>query len=286
MRGVGGMRRRGRLWRRIGTASVLLPCLAWAGPALAVHYDVALRLSQGPVAGSRIETDLHGDLALPDGLPIDAATGQQIYPGYFSDLEGGPYVTDDPGFQAFKGTFIQGEIVHYRALGRLEYWNPQTGRWGLAPAGVQLALFGGIPSDVALGHAHDPATWEEAYQFHAAGTRFHRDGVSGPVTAFIDDARRDGAFHAHLDWKISAEQGVPAAGAYLVTLQLWSSAVAGGVPKYQPARPIKVLFERGISQAQWLLALRGRVQPPGELGGADPTPAIPRPAWALPARQP
>ncbi len=248
---------------RAGTG-LLAGLLLWlaATSAWAVHFDVELRTSGGPVAGSRITTAFFGDLGLP-GLPIDGVTGYKIFPGYFGDLEGGPLLTDDPGFQAFAGTFLRGEEIHFRALGTLQHWNPDTGRWGPAPPQVQVALFGGIPTEVIVGYTENPAVWQALYDYHAAGTRFKASGIEGPATAMIDDASSSGAFHAHLDWQVSAAGGTVPVGAYMVTLELWSPALqANGQAKYLPSAPIQVVFERGTSEAQMQAAIAARVNPP------------------------
>lgn len=256
--------------------------LACALPAWALHYDIELRTSQGPVANSRITTEFFGDLDLAGQLPIDAVTGHQIFPAYFSDLAGGPYLTANPGFQAFAGTFLKGEVIQFRALGKLQYWSPATGRWGLAQEGVELILFGGIPEEVIVGYVQNPAQWAEQYRYHEQGTRFSRQGVVGPPTAVIDDAKSDGSFHAHLDWKIIAAAGAPPAGVYMVSLSLWSTTLQGAQPKYLVSRPLSVLFERGVSEAQVRAALGARMSPPLPPAGTSPTSAIPHAPWAPP----
>lgn len=254
----------------------------WAPLAWAVHFDIELRTDRGPVAGARITTDFYGDLTEWAGnLPIDAETGQKIYPGYFGDLEGGPYLTDDPGFQAFAGTFVRGELVAYRALGTLRWWNPATGRWGAAPQGIEVVLYGNIPIEVEIGYDTDPAAWAEQYAYYSGGTRYHATGVSGPLSAFIDDAKTGGSFHAHLDWKITAPaRAAPNVGAYMVTLQFWSSAQAGGQQKYLPSTPVQIIFERGISEAQMRTAIQARIaaRPPD----AGVRTRVPRAPWASP----
>ncbi|MBN8493625.1 MAG: hypothetical protein J0M00_19640 [Burkholderiales bacterium] len=250
--------------------------------ASAVHFDVELRTVPGPVAGARITTDFFGDLGLAGALPIDGETGQRIYPGYFGDLEGGPFLTDDPGFQAFPGTFLRDEIVSFRALGTLRYWNPQTLRWSAAPQGVEVILYGNIPIEVEIGFDSDPAAWREQYEFHRGGTRFGANGIGGPLTAIIDAARRRGEFHAHLDWKITAPPGAaPPVGAYMVTLQLWSPTLQDGAPKYLPSEPIQVLFERGISEAQLAQALRSRIEARPAAPSRQGAP-VPRAHWSAP----
>jgi hypothetical protein len=242
----------------------LLAGLWWLAAlhAQAQHFDVELRTDRGPVAGSRIVTDFYGDLDLAGQLPVDGLTGYRMFPAYFSDFAGGRFATANPGFQAFAGTFLQGEEIYFRALGKLQYWSPVDGKWTLAPAGVGLVLFGQIPTEVVIGFATDPGTWASQYAYYQAGTRFDQAGISGPLTAAVDDVKVGGAFHSHLDWKITALSGSPPVGAYMVTLELWSSALVSGQPKYLASSPFQVVFERGINQTQMQAAFAARITPP------------------------
>ncbi|MEF7612754.1 hypothetical protein V4F39_02450 [Aquincola sp. MAHUQ-54] len=270
-------------------ARLLVVAMQVASPAWALHFDIELRTSQGPQAGSRIATEFFGDLGLAGRLPIDHQTGQKIFPGYFGDFEGGDCATDDPGFQAFGGHFLQNEEVHFRALGTLLYWNPQTAAWGPAPAGVSIALFGAVPPEVLRNYIRDPAQWTNEYHYWLRGTRFAASGVSGPLTAAIARAGSGGGIHAHLDWKITAAAdsvattacsaiGSPPAGAYMVTLELWSPAVSAGQQKYLPSQPVQVVFEYGISEAQMLQAIESRVLPPAPPPPSPPPPPPPPPS--------
>ncbi len=244
----------------------LLALMLWllSAAAMAQHFDVELRTDKGPVAGSRIQTDFFGDLGLAGQLPFDAQSGYRIFPAYFGDFPGGKYKTANPGFQAFGGTFLQGELIHFRALGSLLFWNPSTGKWGPAASGVKVTLFGGIPPEVVLGYSTNPALWTDQYAYYQAGTRFETSGISGPLTALIDDVKVGGSFHSHLDWKISNTSGNPPVGAYMVTLELWSPTLVGGQPKYLASQPFHVIFEAGINAAQMEQAFAARITPPCE----------------------
>jgi len=232
--------------------------LGYATFAQAVHYDVRVGTSNGPVAGSKIDIDFYGDFDLAGKLPIDPHTGYKIFPGYFDDLAGGPRLTDDPGFQSFSNTLLYGEEVHFRALGTLEYWNPATGAWGGADAG-SVTLYGGIPTNVWINYMlnpRNPANVAE-YNYYAGGTVYSGQGISGPQTALVDGGDRNGTFHSHLNWELSEDAP---AGAYLVTLQLWSPAMVNGEQKYIDSDPFHVLFKSaGITQAQYDEAFNLRI---------------------------
>jgi hypothetical protein len=231
--------------------SIALCVFLYATLAQAIHYDVRLGTSNGAVAGSKITVDFYGDLDLAGKLPIDAQTGYKLFPGYFDDLAGGPKLTDDPGFQAFNNSFSYGEELHFRAVGVLEYWNPQTTTWGAATNGASITLYGGIPVDVWLNHMLEPANpaYAAQYQYYANGTVFSGQGVSGPTTALIDGASQTGSFHSHLDWKVSDSAS---AGVYKLALQIWSPTTTGGVTKYVDSDPFHVVFKTaGVSQSQY-----------------------------------
>lgn len=228
----------------------------------AVHYDVRIDTSNGPVTGSKLEIDFYGDFDLAGKLPVDSQTGHKVFSGYFDDLEGGPRMTDDPGFQSFSNTLLYGEQVHFRALGTLSYWDPNTGLWGDAASGATVTLYGGIPADVWINYMLNPgnATYAAQYNYYAGGTVYSADGIGGPQTAAIDAASRNGTFHSHLDWKLS--DSAPA-GAYLLTLQIWSPAMENGEQKYIDSDPFHVLFKSaGITQAQYDKAFNLRLAAP------------------------
>ena len=181
---------------RIIRLTALLGCLAQSAQAWAIHYDVEIRTSNGPVAGSQIITDFYGDLDLAGKLPIDTASGYKIFPGYFDDLEGGPKLTDDPGFQAFSNTFLSKEEIHFRALGTLQFWDAANANWVAPPSSAGINLYGGIPNDVAINYLLNPSdpTVQAAYNYWSGGTRFSAGGIQGPISAVIDDAKSNGSF--------------------------------------------------------------------------------------------
>lgn len=241
--------------------SIALVTFIFATSAQAIHYDAQLGTSNGPVAGSKITVDFYGDLDLAGKLPIDSKTGYKLFPGYFDDLAGGPKLTDDPGFQAFNNSFLYGEELHFRAVGELEYWNPQTSSWGAAANGSTVTLYGGIPVDVWLNYMMEPGnpTYISQYQYYSNGTVFSGQGVSGPSTALIDGASPQGSFHSHLDWKVS---DAASAGVYKLSLQIWSPTTVNGLAKYQDSDPFHVVFKTsGISQSQYDSAFAQLVTP-------------------------
>ncbi|MCW5625946.1 MAG: hypothetical protein KIT73_14635, partial [Burkholderiales bacterium] len=170
--------------RRFGIFAGTTAALLWAGAAQAQlsgpgHTDVLLGNSGGRITiGFNDDTQFYRDRF--DSLPIDAATGHAIFPAKFGEFPGvGVLVTgtDDPGFQAYAGTFGSREYLYYRALGTLEVWTPTTQTWDAPTGGETVALYGALPPELRLTCAAvSPPPACIPYQ---DGTRIHADGITG-----------------------------------------------------------------------------------------------------------
>ncbi|MDP2868924.1 PEP-CTERM sorting domain-containing protein [Methyloversatilis sp.] len=235
----------------------------------AQHVDVAISLDKGPVSGSQLIIGAFGDLPF-DIQPLDHLTGHALFPANFGDFEGGPKSTDDPGFQAFAGALSGSagarDYIGFRALGTLQQWTPSSGAWTTADSGVGVRLFGAVPPAVANAYIQSlinprlaPPGAAAAFNLYSAGTLFSGSGITGPVTATIDDAGSNGAFHAHLDWYL---EGAAATGAYMVTLQLTDAASVGGRGLYVDSDPFHVVFNYGLSMPQYETAFLARALAP------------------------
>lgn len=246
-----------------------------AGTVHAQHLDVKLSTSNGPVAGSKLVLDVYGDLEWyidqAGGLPIDHDTGLFIFPANFSDLPGGAYSTDNPGFQTFAGQFLPYEELHFRALEHLWYLPVGGAQWQSAPSGGGIRLYGSIPEDVAFDYAYYGLR-EDEYLLYAGGTLFSPDGITGRVTAPITAASDPaGGMHYHLDWDLEGT-AQSAKGTYLLRMSLFSSAQTGGSEKYLPSDPFYVIFRNDVTDSQFAAALRTMTSPP----------PVPEPStWAL-----
>jgi hypothetical protein len=240
--------------RRILAAALL----SWVGSAVAQHLDVKVSTSAGPVAGSAIQLDVYGNLAWyvanAGGLPIEHATGRRIFPANFADPAGGPYSTDNPGFQSFAGQFVRDEELHFRAQGILRYLAVGATDWVTAPYGG-VRLFGAIPDDIVFDYVFN-GTRQAEYEFYEAGTLFSGTGITGPVTAPIGAASAFGSMHYHLDWDLEGSSAQAAKGAYLLTMSVFSTAMAGSTPKYIESEPFNVLFRNGITDQQFGAAMQ------------------------------
>lgn len=254
-------------------------CVAgWAQFAAAQHLDVKLSTSNGPVAGSKILVEVYGDVAWyigeTGGLPVEYGTGTMIVPANFNDLPGGPFATDNPGFQTLRNQFVADEELAFRALGALQYLAVGADEWTAAPAGGGIRLMGSIPQDIVFDYVYN-GTREAEYLFYEAGTLFTGAGIEGPTAAPIAAASNQGAFHYHMDWYLQGTARA-AKGVYLVEMSLYSTAVSGGQPKYVESDPFHVIFRNDVTNDEFARAMQTLTAAPAV---AQP---VPEPGtWAL-----
>lgn len=255
------MARRSLLIARLLLAGLLIGGALSTHPvrAQSLHFDVEIRLSNGPVAGSQLQVRFFGDNALLiNGQPaVDHATGYGIWPANFADLPGGPYSTDDPGFQAFPGTLLAGERIFYRPLGAALYWSAASRAWTTAPAGTQIRIEGTVPAEIAIAWLvfNDPSA-QAQYEYYSTPTLIAGDGITGPATKMVDEAASNGSFHTHLNWFI---EGNRPTGAYLVQMQLFEPN-----GRYGASSPFYVLFNHGLGTSDYESAFLSRIEGPAQ----------------------
>ena len=178
---------------------------------------------------------------------------------------------------------LGGEILWFRGLGSLRFWDKDQMRWlDNPPNGERVRFFGAIPPEVIIGGTPQ----EQA--FYAAGTIWSASGIEGPLEAPIEQAANvavGDAIHAHLDFCVEdptgdctlggiGNTGSPSVGAYLIELQLFSNAVAsnGVQQKYIDSPPIKVLLNNGLVAAECAVAVSALTAPDSIV---DDSPALP-----------
>jgi len=144
-----------------------------------------------------VEMSVVGGKIVLDGYAVTQfGSGFKVFEGDFGDLAGGPFKTDDPGYDSEIGTFTSGTKVSYNTVGSLQFWNG-TG-WG--QAGMER-----VRLDGNLG--------EESF--------FSGTGISGALAGLVGQAGVGGVVHEHLDMTLSRiGAGVPAVGAYMFQLYL------------------------------------------------------------------
>ena len=209
---------------------------------------------------------LEDALGLAEGTlpPIEAVTNKRIFTVDFGDLPGGNFSTRNPGFQSVRSALLPNELLSYRALGKLRYWNPSTSTWGDAPPDVQIRLFGGLEgnADVLSDFAQcaGQLLCFSENSFGADGsTIFTGNDIQGNSELVVDITDSNGILHTHLSFFLenqAGEAGGPS-GAYLIEMQLISNA------RFFPSDPFLVLFNAGIDPGEFgaaLTALTGEAE--------------------------
>ena len=195
----------------------------WIASAVAA---LGLGLTPLPAAAQHVhEGDIEieiedGQLHSHGAAETQAMTGYGIFEADFGDLGGGPFSTDDPGFDSASGTFAALDIVNYMAIGNL--WQCSGSSWMAAAGAESITLEGNLGEE----------------------TSWTGSGVTGNLSGLVGQAGVDGKIHEHLDWSISSTLGLPADGAYYVTLQLVSDA-------YTSSDPFIMVFNNGLAEADF-----------------------------------
>jgi hypothetical protein len=257
---------------------ILAAALAFSpAPSQALHSDVEIFTTSGPVAGSRLQVRFSGDrtLLVNGREAFDYQTGYGLWPADFRDLPGGAYATDDPGFQAFAGTFLAAEQLFYRPMGTAQHWNTVARTWSAAPAGTAIRIEGTVPEDIAIEALvfNDPVAMQ-LYDYYSTPTYITGAGILGPATKMIDQASNSGAFHTHLNWFLEAPGGAVGGpdGAYMVQMQ-----IIDPTGKYLDSQPFNVIFSSGIAASDYAAAFLARIEAPALPDPIGITPAIPEP---------
>lgn len=156
-----------------------------------------------------------------------------IFEGDFGDVGGGPYKTDDPGYDSEDGTFASGTRINYLALGALKFWNGSSWNSAGVPDGVQVQIDGN------LGEV----------------TRWGAGGVSGDASGLIGEAGAGGNIHEHLDMSVvGANRTQP--GAYWISLKLSSTSTA-----LQSSNPYSIVLNNGLDEDAFEAAVTAVPEP-------------------------
>ncbi len=181
--------------------------------AAALPWSARAQLHEGDIEMSLVA----GQITL-SGNDAFHLNGLAVFEGDFGDTAGGPYRTDDPGYDSEPGTFAAGTVISYAALGSLQFWN--GAQWQAAvPGGEYVRLDGNLGED----------------------SRWNVLGLQGDATGLVGQAGANGQIHEHLDMSVArVGGGAPAVGAYLIQLQVTS-------PSYTSSMPFYMALNRGLS---------------------------------------
>jgi len=191
----------------------------FSAPVLAQHLhagDMEIGVSNGVL---QVLGDAH----------THGITGYSIFEADLGDFAGGPYSTDDPGYDSEPGTFAAGSIINYTALGSLSFWNGTA--WATAANNVSLRLSGNLGEE----------------------TSWTSTGISGDVTGLLGQAGSNGQIHEHLEMT-AVGAGRTAVGAYLIQLQLTGDG-------YGASNPFYVAINRGLDAASFETAVHALTSP-------------------------
>ena len=247
------------------------------------HFDLYIDVDPPGADGASLLIDNSDD------FPAIAGTGRTVVPADFRDFAGGPHKTDDPGWVVKGGDLLGGEVLWFRALGSLRFWDKNQQRWlNYSPNGERVRYFGAIPPSIMINGS------DEEKDFYEEGTIWSGAGIEGPLEAPIEKAvdvpPLDDAVHAHLDFCLEGKTasgemgdctiegightGDPTVGAYLIEIQLFSQAVHsnGQQQKYIDSQPVKVLLNNGLVADECVSAIGSLTLPDSVV---DSSPALP-----------
>lgn len=192
----------------------------------------ALSLSalQAQAEHSDILIDVHNDALVAEadsdhgGGAMLTSTGELVFEGDFRDFAKGPRVTSDPGFATHEdGVLAANSVIGFAGVGQLSYWGGTS--W----------------------HSDTPAE-VSVIDSWGASTVFSALGVAEGQSAFIGAASAAGGFHSHVDFGINPNAAV---GAYKISLQLLGYDSVGVNNIYGPSNTFHIVFNNGLSSAQF-----------------------------------
>ena len=243
------------------------------------HFDVYLEVTQRQALNPQLAARRDNPIDPNYIFPLDVSSRELLIPADFGDFGGGPHKTDDPGWVIDPGDFEPDDVLWFRALGSLSFYDRESDRWlSEPPAGERVRFFGAVPPDVFINN--DP----DELAFYRQGTIWSGAGLAGPLESAIEQAAVDGSVHTHLDFCVEGsdgdctepglgQTGNPTVGAYLIELQLFSDATDGDdTPRYRDADPVKVILNHGLIAEECSSAIEALIRRDADAAQA-PTPA-------------
>lgn len=214
--------------------------------AAAEHSDIWLTVNNNQVVISPVDLETNLD------VPIDIATNRLLFTGDFSDVAGGDEGTSNPGFQAAVGTFSSNAtILYYRAVGELYSWNGSA--WVNSVSDQEkISIFDALSTETI---------WRTSGVTNAEGP--------------IEQIASDGSFHHHRLYAIS-NSSTPTAGAYLVDMEVYTTAGLNGTVVDAASEPFRIAFNYQLDDAEFDTAIAALTT---TVTATDVQ--VPMPLWAL-----
>ena len=218
-------------------AIICLLVTAMVGMASAQAFQTSGSDFLPRVVNGQIITDSHND---PGNFDV---SNVRVSPYEFGLIDGDPYFTQDPGFNAPAGSNLPGgRILSFNILSDLFYWNG-SGKVSLSapPNGESLQYTFGINVRTIAGNAAANAN-----------SQFTADSVV-QNGFFIGTVNSDGSLHKHLNAFLLNAQGTadpsspnpPSPGVYFASIELTDSD-----PSVSKSSQLYVMYSNGMNTCQ------------------------------------
>ena len=181
------------------------------------------------------EGELHATDIQPWRVGAEIFTQSALFETDFGDLNGGEFVTDDPGIDVNvqEGGFTPGNWLRYQPVGQLMFWDGT--QWtDVVPNGERIEVTD-VLSNVAS---------------------YSADGVS-EAAGVIGEADSNGSVHEHLTFAIFDASNAPngSAGAYRIQFKLFESLPQSDTSVSIATSPVAIVFNRGLDTESYELAV-------------------------------
>ncbi|OQK16802.1 hypothetical protein AU255_02535 [Methyloprofundus sedimenti] len=204
----------------------------------------SLLLASSFTALAEEEAHLHAGDLQPWRIGAEINLNSQLFEVDFGDLGGGAFATDEPGVDVNveKGAFQPGNWLQFQLQGQLLFWDGDE--WTTAmPNEEHVNIIDALDNTVSI-DAH---------------------GVSEGL-AVIGEIDANGALHAHIDFSLlDASNNLNGSqGAYRIELKLFESAANSDLSVSYAAKPVVIVFNQGLEEAEFEHAIEALGDDPHE----------------------
>lgn len=205
--------------RKFNTLLLILLSGFWFSPPTAAHTH------EGDIQPWRIGAEIF--------------LNEKVFEADLGDIRGGPYSTDDPGFDIdiAKGAFTPGNWLRFQPVGRLLFWNGTE--WSTSvPNEERIEITDALNNTIT----------------------FRTDGVSNTL-GVIGQIGSDGGLHEHMQMSLLDASNAlgGSVGAYRIQFKLFESAANSDTSVSIATSPIAVIFNRGLEEEKFELAVSAAI---------------------------
>jgi len=183
--------------------------------------------------------DTHEGDFQPWRIGAEIFLNEKVFEADLGDIRGGPYSTDDPGFDIdiAKGAFTPGNWLRFQPVGRLLFWNGTE--WSTSvPNEERIEITDALNNTIS----------------------FRTDGVSNTL-GVIGQIGSDGGLHEHMQMSLLDASNAlgGSVGAYRIQFKLFESAANSDTSVSIATSPIAVIFNRGLEEEKFELAVSAAI---------------------------